>query len=418
MVKSTLLALSVTTACPIVADAAALSSDTNPRDATAQLQQLQQQMQILQRQFAQFSEPSASVGDVSEPIPPAQSQVDGIVVGGAVRTNFSYTSYDHGNKNRGGDFDFDLLRLDFRGSVADLSLKAEIRFFDYMTTVKQAYIGYALTPLWQLQLGITQVPFGNWPYNSNNYFFSSNYYLGLEDDHDLGLLFKRQLSDHWQLALGFFKNDELGGIDGYVSDKTDDYSYDVVGLRSVTDDIFSIPDRPIAETNSWVSRFGYHLHQGALQSELGFSALVGQLHTGRFHAGDYRAYALHLTSRFQRWQLQLQHSQYHYRLDDVQRVAVAAYGFYDSIAAKATSATVNLAYDVPVKWGQSQICSFIITTVWCMTNPIKAAIPCSMSLVFRLLPGLYSLMSITRKARISLLSAAVWLATAANKNNV
>ncbi len=98
----------------------------------------------------------------------------------------AHTSYDEGNKNRGGDFDFDLLRLDFRGTVGDVSLNAEIRFFDYMTAVKKAYVAYQLDELWQAQLGITQVPFGNWPYNSNNYFFSSNYYLGLEDDHDLG----------------------------------------------------------------------------------------------------------------------------------------------------------------------------------------------------------------------------------------
>ena len=167
----------------------------------------------------------------------------------------------------------------------------------------------------------------------------------------MGLLFKRQLSDQWQLDIGFFKNDELGGIDGYVGDKTDRYSYDIVGARSATEDIYGEPTQALAETNTLVSRFGYHLTQGQLNTELGFSVLSGKLHDGVRNAGDYQAYALHLNSRYQRWQLQLQHSQYQYRLDDVQRIAVAAYGFYDSIAAKATSATVNLAYDVPVKWG-------------------------------------------------------------------
>ena len=48
-----------------------------------------------------------------------------------MRTNYSYTSYDDGNKNRGGDFDFDIFRLNFSGDVGDVQLNAEIRFFDY-----------------------------------------------------------------------------------------------------------------------------------------------------------------------------------------------------------------------------------------------------------------------------------------------
>lgn len=51
-----------------------------------------------------------------------------IKVGGAVRTNFSHTSYDDDNKNRGGDFDFDIFRLNFSGNVGGFGLNAEIRF--------------------------------------------------------------------------------------------------------------------------------------------------------------------------------------------------------------------------------------------------------------------------------------------------
>ncbi|KKL81896.1 hypothetical protein LCGC14_1990160, partial [marine sediment metagenome] len=66
---------------------------------------------------------------------------DGITVGGAIRTNYSYTSYDEGNKNRGGDFDFDIFRLNLSGTIGDVSLNGEIRFFDYMTAIKYAYVG-------------------------------------------------------------------------------------------------------------------------------------------------------------------------------------------------------------------------------------------------------------------------------------
>ncbi|GAA0547903.1 outer membrane beta barrel protein [Rheinheimera aquimaris] len=277
---------------------------------------------------------------------------DGIKLGGAIRTNYSHTSYSDGNKNRGGDFDFDIFRLNLNGSIGDVLLNAEIRFFDYMTAVKYAYVGYQLNEDWQVQAGITQVPFGNWPYNSHNYFFSTNYYLGLEDDHDLGLLFKRQLADNWQLDLGFFKNDELGGVDGYVSSRADRYSYDVVGYRLGDDGIYDDPAQPVGEYNTFAGRFAYQFeHSSDFTTELGLSALAGGLHNGNSRAGSYNAWALHLNSHYQRWNLQLQHGEYHYDIDDVERMAVGAYAFYDSIAAKAKTSTINLAYSLPVEWG-------------------------------------------------------------------
>ena len=277
---------------------------------------------------------------------------DGIKLGGAIRTNYSHTSYSDGNKNRGGDFDFDIFRLNLNGSIGDVLLNAEIRFFDYMTAVKYAYVGYQLNEDWQMQAGITQVPFGNWPYNSHNYFFSTNYYLGLEDDHDLGLLFKRQLADNWQLDLGFFKNDELGGVDGYVSSRADRYSYDVVGYRLGEDGIYDDPAQPVGEYNTFAGRFAYQFeHSSDFTTELGLSALAGGLHNGNSRAGSYNAWALHLNSHYQRWNLQLQHGEYHYDIDDVERMAVGAYAFYDSIAAKAKTSTINLAYSLPIEWG-------------------------------------------------------------------
>jgi hypothetical protein len=277
---------------------------------------------------------------------------DGIQLGGAIRTNYSHTSYNDGNKNRGGDFDFDIFRFNLRGSIGAVLLNAEIRFFDYMTAVKYAYVGYQLSSDWQVQAGITQVPFGNWPYNSHNYFFSTNYYIGLEDDHDLGILLKRRIADNWQLDLAFFKNDELGGVDGYVSSRADRYSYDIVGARAVTDGIYDTPAQPLGEYNTLSGRFAYHFqHNDSVKTEVGVSALHGGIHDGVSRAGDYQAWALHLNSHYDRWNLQLQHGEYRYNIDGIDRMAVGAYAFYDSIAAKATTSTVNIAYSLPVQWG-------------------------------------------------------------------
>ncbi|HBY87029.1 MAG TPA: hypothetical protein DEO86_14285, partial [Colwellia sp.] len=43
-----------------------------------------------------------------------------IKIGGAVRFQYSYEDYDDDNKDRGGDFDFDVFRLDVNGSIGDV----------------------------------------------------------------------------------------------------------------------------------------------------------------------------------------------------------------------------------------------------------------------------------------------------------
>jgi len=358
MLKKSLLALIISSTF-----AATYTHATAPEQNTieAQLAQLKAQIADLEARLATQEQNTSVAATSVDPAHHAETVVTttdvtptkptGIQVGGAVRTNFSHTTYDDGNKNRGGDFDFDIFRLNLSGNVGDVILDAEIRFFDYMTTVKYAYVGYQFADNWQVQTGITQVPFGNWPYNSHNYFFSTNYYLGLEDDHDLGILVKRQVADNWQIDLGFFKNDELGGVDGYVSNRADRYSYDVVGGRPLEQDIYADPTQALGEYNTFSGRFAYHTTLAGVQTELGLSALHGGLHDGQRRAGDYYAWGLHLNSHYQNWNVQLQHTEYAYNVDNIQQMAVGAYGFYDSIAAEAKSSTVNVAYSLPLSWG-------------------------------------------------------------------
>ena len=289
---------------------------------------------------------ASNTTEVAEP-----ENSDGIEFGGAIRTNYSYTSYDDGNKNRGGDFDFDIFRINMSGEVGGVTLNSEIRFFDYMTAIKYAYAGYQFSENWQVQAGITKVPFGNQAYNSQNYFFSTNYYLGLEDDFDLGVVFKRSIADNWQLDLGFFKNDELGGVDGYVDNRSDRYSYDIVGIRNDGDSIYDEPTEGLGEYNTLAGRFAYHFTTGEVKTEVGVSALQGGIHNGERRAGDYQAWAFHTSSQYRNWHLQFQHSQYDYDIGQADRLAVGAYSFYDSIAADAKSTTLNIAYDMAVDFG-------------------------------------------------------------------
>ena len=69
-----------------------------------------------------------------------------------------------------------------------------------------------------------------------------------------------------------FSNDELGGVDGYVDNRSDRYSYDVVGFRNVGDGIYAEPTNPIGEYNTFSGRYAYHLEHEVAKLRLVFLA--------------------------------------------------------------------------------------------------------------------------------------------------
>ncbi|MEW8001003.1 MAG: carbohydrate porin [Candidatus Thiodiazotropha endolucinida] len=277
---------------------------------------------------------------------------DGIKVGGAVRLQYSNERYNQGNRERSGDFDFDIFRLNLDGTIGDVILSAEWRWFQYMNVVHHAWFGYDFSEQTQGQLGIHKVPFGVLPYNSHNFFFSSNYYVGLEDDYDAGIKFLHK-SGPWDLRFGFYLNDEQGGADGFVDNREDRYSYDVMGYRVAGEGTFDEPANILAENNTWNARVAYQLAiSDKLKIELGASGQFGLLHDGSDKVGDHNAYAIHLVGDYGPWNLQLQTTTYEYDVDDgADLMAVGAYSFYDTIPAQADTYTANIAYSMPVAWG-------------------------------------------------------------------
>ncbi|AZZ97840.1 hypothetical protein [Pseudoalteromonas sp. R3] len=275
----------------------------------------------------------------------------GVKVGGAIRFNYGMNSYDQDSERRGGDIDFDLARINLSGKVADIGINAEVRFHDYMRVVKFAYLDYDITPHWLAQLGLAPVPFGNTPVASHSYFMTPNYFVGLEEDYDLGLVFKRTMQDNWQLELAFFKNDDHGGIDGAAEDRKDRYSVDIVGLRAAGEGVYDTPEQKLAEYDTLAGRFAYQLDHAFGTTQLGFSALHGGLDNGISRAGDYQAWAVHASNRYHQWYVHFQHTEYDYQVDEFTQIAVAANAMYDTIAAQAASTTMGVSYDWQVEFG-------------------------------------------------------------------
>lgn len=293
---------------------------------------------------------------VMAPVASVQAEdEDGIHVGGAVRFQYSFEDYVPQNRNRGGDLDMDTFRINLDGTIGNVILSAEWRYYQYMQVIHHAWVGYDFSDAWQGRVGVQQVPFGVRPYNSHNFFFSTAYYVGLEDDYDFGVVADGDLGP-LGLQIGFFKNDELGGVDGFLSStsRNERYSYDVIGERAPGEGIFAGDgtgldvNNPLGESNTGSLRVTYD----AAGTEVGLSGLYGTLKSPTGSAGDYQAYAAHLNGNYGPVNVMLQAADYEYDLDSGnERLAVGAYAFFDSIPAEATIYTANLAYNIDTQIG-------------------------------------------------------------------
>lgn len=275
----------------------------------------------------------------------SEQEIPKVTVGGALRFNYNYSDWKEGSKDRGGDFGFDVFRIDVDAAYKKIILDAEYRFYSKSSgggMLKSGWLGYAFTPQDEIQIGLTRVPFGITPYNSNSYFFQINYYVGLEDDSDMGIKYTHK-DTKWEYSLAFFKNaEELDfGSASPVSDSR--YAYDVAGSNK--------------ENNQLNGQLYFSFGDQYLKHRLGVSAMVGGLYnieTGR--NGNHNAFAIHYELNIKRWDLKLQLASYEKnpenKEDDPRDVVVmTAYGAPYSVAAKANLYTAGLAYTLPVDLG-------------------------------------------------------------------
>lgn len=274
-----------------------------------------------------------------------------IAFGGALRINYGYQDWDDDQDEKYGDAGFDLFRVNADGAIGDWVLSAEYRFYSYMNTVHHGYVGYNVTDNWQVQAGIHQVPFGLQPYASHNFWFSGAYYVGLEDDYDMGVkgLYSEGPLD---LTLAFYKNDELAS-----STNTDRYSIDVI---SNADGGFSgAQGDGNEETNQFNGRLAYTFDHGDLgDTELGVSGQWGQLYNKNTRdTGDHWAAGLHMNGNYGNWNVQLEYATYEYNPEnpvgfDDDIITMGAFAGSWGVPAEADIGIANVAYTIPtnLKW--------------------------------------------------------------------
>lgn len=97
----------------------------------------------------------------------------------------------------------------------------------------------------------------------------------------------------------------------------------------------------------------YQIEHGEnAKTDVGVSLLSGGLHDGNDSAGNYGAWAFHVNSQINNWNIQFQHGEYDYDLDDnSNRFVVGAFDYYDTVSSEATMTNFNVAYDLSVDLG-------------------------------------------------------------------
>ena len=276
----------------------------------------------------------------------AQESEDGIKVSGTARVNYAYQDYVESSKDTLGDFTFDMIALKFNGKMGDWGLATEYRFYEGWQTLRFGYGFYDVNPQWQIQLGVNQVPFGNPGFISNSYWFGVPYYVGYEDDYDMGV--KAVYSQGaWGTEMGLYKNGEYG------ASNNDRYSPDLyTGVVNGT-------EYNNKETNQLNIRQTYEMKYENGRTLFGGSVALGQIYNSKTgHNGDRYALAVHLDSTYNGWNLQLQAMQYDYNAADASdsdKIAVAAYNWQYEIASKAQAYSVNVAKTLTTDWGSLKV---------------------------------------------------------------
>jgi len=254
------------------------------------------------------------------------AQDDGLELGGAVRFNYGWLDYGPGSGP-----DLELLRIEARGTAGRAFFSMQYRWYDGFDAVHHAYGGWKVDSDSDVRIGIQQVPFGLLPYASHSFWFGSGYYLGIEDDYDLGVVWRRDGNGR-QWHAGVFVSDEYG-----TGRRPGRYSFDVATTAA----------HPYRERERAYLRYEQTRAVSGGELALGVSAFSGRVEDrarGRYH-GHHGA-AIHAQWTRDAWTLQAQWARYRYDVPEA-RLALSAFLYPFDIAAEADVPSVNVAYAMP-----------------------------------------------------------------------
>lgn len=259
-------------------------------------------------------------------------------MGGSLRMNYRYDSWNSERQSTGGEFGFDLFQIETRVAYKKVKAFIDMRFLaenNGGTMLKEGWVGYDFNNGDDIQVGQTQVPFGNLDYNSYSWYLSGLYSMGFEADYDMGVKYHHK-GDRWDWQLAFFKNaDETFSNDPDIQD--DRWSADVIGDNK--------------EVNQFNGQLLYKIEKGDTEHRIGVSAEVGQLYNRVVdQMGSHNAFAVHYNLDSERLGLMAQAMKYEYNSKGENRhfVDVGVYNFTYPMASAASVYSAAVRYKIPV----------------------------------------------------------------------
>jgi len=262
---------------------------------------------------------------------------------GALWVNYSYQEWKSPDQGKKRGMNFDNLRLAVDGTHGEnLVFSGQYRLYGYTRAIHHAWVGYRWAESNQVELGVTQVPFGLLPFATHSFWFGLGYYVGVEDDYDAGVKWHHEGSA-WDLHLAYFFNEELGD-----ATNLNRYSVDLVRAGEDQNEEFSQGNVRVAYTigkgTSNTSQFGISGQYGGIDN------LEVDKHGDRWHA------AFHYHGRYGAWNPEVQITRYEYNPQNPEGVddRLMLMGNLTStrhVAAKGTLANGNLRRFWDVDWG-------------------------------------------------------------------
>lgn len=282
-----------------------------------------------------------------------------IKIGGALRFNYVLSSWKDSQIKRGGDFGYDVFRIEPQVSYKGVSLNAEYRFYSDAFgggMLKKGWFQFGINPNDTIQLGLAKVPFGITPYNSNNWFFSINYYTGLEDDHDMGVRYVHQ-EERLDLYFAYFKNSEEFSFGNNTDLSYSRYAYDIASKDLDGDGVLNLRNKEIHQFNV---KALYKIEENDTKHRIGTSLQYGGVYNlDTEQTGRHLALALHYELESKHFGLKAQTLYYqidpkHPGSETNELIAMAAYGAPYFVAALASTYTLGISYKL-------SICKFFIS---------------------------------------------------------
>lgn len=283
------------------------------------------------------------------PVEAADSETISVDPGFALRINVLDKSWETRRRFPREQLEFDTLRGSLNVEAGQWRASAQYRFYYYSEAERSthflhhAWVGRDLGESSSFRAGVTQVPFGALPYASNSYFLSMAYYLGLEDDYDLGATYRWQRGA-WRFDAGYFLGDEGNGFGD--SEDSARYSYDIVHTASSAN----------GEGPQGNLRLALDLDSSELgKGEAGLSAQYGRVPNDTTNSdGEHWAFGLHYKASFGRWGLTLETLGYQIDPDnppgqDDRNIAMGAFDYPYQVAAEGQIHSVALSYHLPIE---------------------------------------------------------------------